>query len=262
MVFGSKKVVQVRDPKKTVVVGLFERAEGLLVRFGVGELIEDEVLGKKEKSFRVRWDDGTTTLYPPPPYGSVFFRDGGGSVVFYYIQAPDVAVPLSTPKDAIRRLKFSTKEDAERVAAIIKQYNPKMSVEVDKTDEGYYVVEFPVITFDLNRDVPIREHYTKIVLRLVNKSLKKGWWERYGNIVVIGGALLIMILAFLLASGFVQQTVEVAVKNMDKVATVLEKVATQLGNVLETSNRLLEASNKLLEMTAGGATRVPPPPPG
>jgi len=260
--FGRKKsVIDYKQlGKKVVVVGLVERAEGMMVRFGRGELIETEIMDRKEKSFRVYWDDGGVNDYPPPPYGSVFLRRDGGSVVFYYIQAPDVAVPLSTPKDAIRRVKFKDLESAERFAKKIKEYNPKLTPKVEQDEEGYYYVEFPVITFDLNRDVPIREHYAKIVLRILNKSIKKGWLERWGNVLIIGGALVIMILSFLLGTGFVKSMAEMSMKYQDKLVTALTKASDTLSKALTSSEKMIEISQKILEVTSGAQT--PPPPPG
>jgi len=250
--FGKQKTVLNKlDNKTAVVVGLFERSEGLIVRFGRGKIIEEEIMDKKEKTFKVWWDDGTVEKYDPPPFRAVFLRDGGGPVVFYYIQSPEAAVPITSPTNAVKRLRFDSEEKADMLIKRLKKYNPNLEIKKYVSEEdGYIYVEFPVLTFDLDRDIPVREHYARSVLRLMSKSLKKGFWEKWGGAIVLGTSLIVMIVSFLLATGFVQQTVSTATQHLDKVAAIMEKVANNMTNALQYSNRLLETVQKLIG--AGG----------
>jgi len=263
--FGKEEDKFVYPKHKVVVVGIFERAGGgTQVRFGVGEYVEEEIQGRKMESFKVKWEDGREDSFQVPSFKDVYLRKDGGSVVFYYVQAPGSAIPLTSPTDAIKRLRFQSKEEAEATIAKLKDFNPSLNInyKFDKAS-NQYVVEYPVVTFDIDRDIPLRESYSKTVLRLMLRYLKRTFWEKWGPAIVSVGSTLLLLAAFLIGTGFISNMLEESAKISEKFVATMEKVASSMSSIAVELN---ETSSYLGTLVESGVLKTPAtapgPPPG
>lgn len=258
---------RVEWPKnKTLVIGIVERGGGgQVVKIGLGEYIRKQEVGGRYREFvKVKWNDGSVEEFVVPSFKDVFHVVGGGSVVFFYIPEPGIGIPVRGVEDAIKRIYFDDEKEAKEFVEQLYHYNPGLKIDITYDEEHKrYVVEFPVKSFDLNRDVPFRQSFAEQLSRVYKHY--RTWWEKYGTTAASIGLSILTIIAFFIATNFISGLFDKFDKTIQKMDNYMAKITEMQKELLQRVDKVLDTSNKLLKVISETEVRsgekVPAPPP-